>query len=422
MYLIHVIPVHRNKMAKYKFVNGVMVKQGDAPTKGTNTVPLAIVATPEDIAEASQVQPALVVPQATQEAINEVTEESFISKFKCREDIDEEEIMDRLSFLFATYEVPIGLLRKLIELTDYSVNIILDDSGSMAAETDSTVAQAGPFMVSTIFAGVDPKTKMTRWQEQEDRLHVILDFLGCIPTGPVRVSFMNRHDKFILEHKDITPTDWINKAHQQLRDACKSHPSGGTPTYEKLKESFDHATGNTMHYLFTDGVPNGGPEQVSKLIVNRSNPRQNPLTLVSCTNVDSEAEWMKQIEEDGPFVSETDDFADERDEVNHDQGAAFPYTKGLWLLCLLVGAINPYDLDALDDTRPLSKFTLDNIMGRATSPEEYKKYWDSHPRHSEQEANFIKLSTEQKHTEQILGKANTGALGKSAARFKSFGI
>ena len=45
-------------MPKYKFVNGVMVKEGEVPTKGTNTVPLAIVATPDDIAEASQVQTA----------------------------------------------------------------------------------------------------------------------------------------------------------------------------------------------------------------------------------------------------------------------------------------------------------------------------------------------------------------------------
>ena len=233
---------------------------------------------------------------------------------------------------------------------------------------------------------------------------------------------MNRPNKIVLEHRDLTPTQFAEKAHRLLREACRSGPSGGTPTYEKLKASLDNARGNTMHYLFTDGVPNSGPEQVAQLILNRARPKQNPISLVSCTDVDAECEWMKEIEEDAPYVSETDDYVAERKEVIHDQGPAFPYSKGLWLLCLLVGAINPYDLDALDDSKPLSKFTLDNIMGRTLTIEEYKVYWNAHPKHSEYSSYFNRLSTESTHTEQIIGKRSVGALSSISARFKAYGF
>ncbi len=154
----------------------------------------------------------------------------------------------------------------------------------------------------------------------------------------------------------------------------------------------------------------------------RPNPAITPITLISCTTEDDKVKWMKKIEEEGPYMSEIDDYKGELNEVIHDQGPAFPYTKGLWILCLLVGAINPYDLDALDDSRPLSKYTVDNIMGRVITMDEYKKYWNSHPKHLEHEANYSRFSTEQKHTEQILGKTSIGAINKIANRFKSFGF
>lgn len=414
-------------MAKFKFVNGVMIKEGDVPTKGTDVIPIATVCSPDDIVSAVEVNPNMAVPMTTQVAINEVTDDSFLQKFKCREGVNENEILDRLSFLFSEYEVPIGLLSKLLVLTEYNLNVILDDSGSMNARTDSTVAQAGPYMKSVVLSGLRDTEQMTRWQEQEDRVHTMIDFIGCIPTGPFTISFMNRSDRFTVEHNGNTPEEWINDAHTRLRKACSLGPNGGTPTLEKLRDAFNNSRGKTMHYLFTDGVPNGGPEDVSKLILARKNPSENPLTMVSCTNVDSECDWMKQIEEDGPFVSETDDYNDERDEVRHDQGAAFPYSKGMWLICMIVGAINPYDLDSLDDTRPMSKYTFDNIIGRVSSPEEYRKYWDNHPKKDAEgkpvnyDKYYSSMCSEEKHTHQIMGSYTTGAITRLVNKFKSLG-
>jgi len=56
-------------------------------------------------------------------------------------------------------------------------------------------------------------------------------------------------------------------------------------------------------------------------------------------------------------------------------------------------------------------------MGRVITPEEYRKYWDGHPKHLEQEMNFSKLSTEQKHTEQILDKGTVGSNEQNCIAF-----
>ncbi len=44
-------------------------------------------------------------------------------------------------------------------------------------------------------------------------------------------------------------------------------------------------------------------------------------------------------------------------------------------MCTLVAALNPTDLDALDESVPFTKKTLDNLLGRELSVEEYQRYW-----------------------------------------------
>jgi hypothetical protein len=55
--------------------------------------------------------------------------------------------------------------------------------------------------------------------------------------------------------------------------------------------------------------------------------------------------------------------------VVEDQGKAFPYTKGYWIISQLISCINPYDLDAIDENLPFSKATLDDILGRVHTPQ-----------------------------------------------------
>eukprot|EP00934_Nitzschia_sp_Nitz4_P002141 Nitzschia sp. Nitz4//scaffold52_size167869//163227//163685//NITZ4_002299-RA/size167869-exonerate_protein2genome-gene-0.33-mRNA-1//1//CDS//3329554104//2141//frame0 len=100
------------------------------------------------------------------------------------------------------------------------------------------------------------------------------------------------------------------------------------------------------------------------------------MTFISCTNEDAQVEWMKDAEEVVAYCSESDDFSDESAEVLRDQGAALPYTKGFHLICQLVAAMNPDDLDAMDESIPFTKATLDNLLGVQHNDESYRHYFD----------------------------------------------
>ena len=60
-----------------------------------------------------------------------------------------------------------------------------------------------------------------------------------------------------------------------------------------------------------------------------------------------------------------------------DQGVALPYSKGFHLICQLVAAMNPEDLDAMDESIPFTKFTLDNLLGVVHNEQTYKHYFNS---------------------------------------------
>lgn len=218
----------------------------------------------------------------------------------------------------------------------------------------------------------------------ENRLHVMLDIIAYIPTFPITIGFLNAKAVIHLTHEGKTMEQFQNEAHAAVAQAFASiDVKYKTPTFRELSKAFASAAHHaepTMHYFMTDGVPSDQPvDVVSELIRNRGNPERNPLTLMSCTNEDHEVEWMKEIEEFAPFVSELDDYMDEKDEVIGDQGSAFPFTKGFWLVSQLVAAINPDDLDAIDENIPFTKLSMDNVLGRRHTPEEYHYYFERNP-------------------------------------------
>merc|ERR1711990_1184179 len=86
-------------------------------------------------------------------------------------------------------------------------------------------------------------------------------------------------------------------------------------------------------------------------------------------------EWMKDCEEVAAYCSESDDFRDEAAEVLRDQGAALPFSKGFHLVCQVVAAMNPDDLDAMDESVPFAKETLDNLLGVQHNAESYRHYF-----------------------------------------------
>lgn len=278
-----------------------------------------------------------------------------------------DDMVDKLGAILAKYEVPMGLMNKLMMLSEFdSLTFIVDDSGSMQCTSDT-------FHLLT-------RQPQTRWQEAQHRLKEMMEILAYVPFNQIQVEFLNRPTKLILVRQGRDPATFLADANRQIDQAFVAGPSGTTPALEKFQNSLLQNAGKSIAlYFFGDGVPNGGlaaQQEIVRILQNRQNPAGNPVTFLSCTNEDEQVEWMKDAEEVVPYCSESDDFADEAAEVLRDQGAALPYTKGFHLICQLVAAMNPDDLDAMDESVPFTKTMLDNLLGVQHNEQSYRHYFD----------------------------------------------
>jgi len=300
-----------------------------------------------------------------------------------------DEMVDKLGAVLGKYEVPMGLMNKLMMLSEYaSLEFIIDDSGSMQMQSDT----------------INPITRKpnTRWQEAHQRLKEMLEILAYVPFNQIGIEFLNRKDRITLKRNGMSPENFLQGASQQIDAQFSRGPTGTTPALEKLQESFLRGQGVSIaRYFFGDGLPNGGKRAISeivRIVKNRQEPSQNPVTFISCTNEDEAVEWMKDCEEVAPYCAESDDYGDESREVLGDQGDALPYTRGFWLICQLVAAMNPDDLDAMDESVPFTKSTLDNLLGIQHNEASYRYYFDG----------FVKNQRNRRgHTESDRLKKNT---------------
>jgi hypothetical protein len=413
---------------KYSFgKDGTLQAKSSAPTstplipQHQTTQAVTIVCSMEEAVQAStdcggQFQ----LAPATQQAIEIFQSDEFTKQFGQAPGgpmIEGCDVLDGLTTIFAQYQIPIGLLDHLRKLSAYRLNFIIDDSGSMKSATDLLFSHAVPYVKQrqNRFIGLnqDPRY-MTRYEEAEQRLHIMFDILAYIPTRVITLSCLNVTTPQMLSHEGQTPEKFAAQAHALISQMFSLEPKYQTPTYRALYNAFYNHTGElTSHYLLTDGLPqvSGDPMEnvakVAQLIKTRPNPYYNALTLISCTTVDSECEWMKQIEEDGPYTSELDDFNSESKEILNDQGPSFPFSYGFWLICHLVASINPDDLDAMDEEVPFTRFVFSRLIGRELSTQEYANYWSTN-RHAQKYNQYYNefMTDNQRMARQIVGLKN----------------
>jgi len=378
-----------------------------------NTPPLAISCSPEEVKEALDLIHTytafkLKIPFITQQALENFDQAEFIAQYKYSADINGKALLESLIAQFIYQQIPIGLLPNILQLSKFNLHFILDDSCFMLFETNTTRRQASVHMHKFYEDNnLWPNSKMTRWEEQEHRLHLLIDILLYIPMVKITISFFNRNNKILLKQNDKTPEQLASYVHAQIREAFQLPPYGSRPILNKLIRAVTGISSATILYLFTSGPPDGGQNAINKigrLVVERKNPAYMPLTFVNCSDDYGVADWMKDIRDDMDtnYYAQIDDFEDQRLDIAHKQGKVFPYSIGIWLVCLLATVMSPDDLAALNNYLPLSKFTLDNIFGRELTPKEYDKYWSSFLKKSEYEIYKLKLETENKCTNDIL--------------------
>lgn len=88
---------------------------------------------------------------------------SFTDQFHSNTAIDGCELLEELTDYFVQFEVPVGMINKVVALKDYRLNFIIDDSGSMRAPTDVYLTEGTPHLLRGTIP--TPGVKMTRWQE-----------------------------------------------------------------------------------------------------------------------------------------------------------------------------------------------------------------------------------------------------------------
>ena len=401
-------------MPKYTFnAQGALINP-ERSANGANQ--LAVVSSIQQVQEMSQdTTMALTLPHTTVTAIALVQSDEYRSNFSQEHPENEGELLEEISREFNKLELSLGLLEKLSLLKGRHLNFWLDDSGSMAGFSDVPFSEAHPALKSLYdsssaqhkkriadIAKISGPLMMTRWAEEQNRLHIFVDLLAYIPTGPISFTFINKLSNTLTvtpeQRRQMTPTQFKEQMHNTLCQLFNRAPTGSTPLNKTLIHAFQNTSVSMVHYLMTDGEPSDCLKtHLAELIETRGlgyrnkawdiknvpadvmhKATLNPLILISCTNDSSEVAYFKEIDETAPMVAEIDDFNEEKKEVISKQGNAFPFTKGLWILCQLVAALDPYGLDKLDEPEYLSMEFLSLFVGRELTANDYNYYKQYH--------------------------------------------
>jgi hypothetical protein len=290
-------------------------------------------------------------------------------------------LLRQLQEVLARYEVPGGMLSRLLALGKFEIaEIIVDDSNDMNEYSDVEDPEKPRVAAVTHF--------LTRWEEAKLRLTQMMELVAYLPEAPIFcVRFLNRPKVLELKrNRRESPYAFLDRVTESLTLEFAFEPKAKdtSPAFERIRESFlrHHRAGTNgvVRYFLTHGQPDGGKiscQKIVQLLMYRAKPEQNPFTFLSCTDQDEDTTWMKKCEEVAPYCSEFDDYHDESEEILRNQGKAFPYSYGLHLVGQLVAAFNPNDLDAMDENVPFTKPTLSNLLGYQIPQSEYTYYFDS---------------------------------------------
>jgi len=299
-------------------------------------------------------------------------------RFAAQVGIPSPSILEQLGTVFAKWETPVGLLSKLLMLTEFDkIEIWVDSSGSIRK---STSAELGLFNKTG-----EP---ISRWEETKLRIFEMMEILVFLPFPPVEIRFLTDPKvvkiNYSLKDPNEPPAAFFQRVKAIIEDEMNFRPTGQTPALKCLTESFQNQQKiandkKWIRYFFTDGRPDGDDRairSIAELISNRFNPADNPITFLSVTDTPSDTAWCSEVEGSAPYCAEVSNHVIEIRQIRAAQGSAFPITKGFCIIAALIGALCPNDIDLLDEGIPLPKAVLDgDIQGYVCSEEEYEYYF-----------------------------------------------
>lgn len=297
---------------------------------------------------------------------------AYVAKFKVSKPMPT--LADQIGEQFKRYNIPLGLVNDLIQAREFIEEFLIDDSSSMEAVTDVPFAEASEYVKHK--QGSNPN--MTRWQEAEDRIHIAIDLISCVPTNGILMTSLNGR-RIQLEQAGRTPEEFREYAHALVSAFFAAPPTGGTPSHAAVSARLKMAGPRSTMFV-TDGEAQDAKfEQMLELFRDRANPARYPFVIATCTGNKKFSEEMEQIDKEAPFVAAIDDFKSESAQVLEKQGPGLQYSRGQWVLSHLVGAISQHYLDALDERMPITKYTLETVNGRKLTMAEYDLYFSQHP-------------------------------------------
>ncbi|GEM_PF-4197325 len=341
------------------------------------------------------------IPQQLQDTFAKMQSPDYVQAFETK--VDGKALVEGLKRVFIQNEIPLGLMTKLTDFRGLSLDFKIDNSGSMTRRANLLAADLSPYVADLSChmkdkLGIPVDKHATRWEEAADRLHILIDVLAYVPTGPITLSFFDTEQKagkqLVLDRKGKSPEVFLKEAHQAIASFFKIESEeflGETPAVVNLQNMLRKAKQQGANsdkprplYFLTDGDPtgpNGKAAEIQKFsqLLQSRDAQAIPFTILGCSNQRKDYAWMHEMEEVADYVAALPDFVDEQQEVLRDQGPRFPYSRGMWLLCNLAAALNPDDLDSMDQHPPFTKKTLENLLGRIMSAEEYSGYFYAHP-------------------------------------------
>lgn len=255
--------------------------------------------------------------------------------------------------LSAKYQLNYLLASRLSNLQGYQIVLLLDDSGSMNAETDTYNRYNGQ--------------KNTRWTELIEYVDTTIEIGTAFDPDGIDVYFLNRAQEGIKNVKSYASIGnmFHDKPTRYHLTPLKTKVNQILSEYQQRMQNGE----KVLLLIATDGQPSDcymqnwdsrtaryGIDEFRDTLMRRvhytGSYEKNPIVIRACTSDSMCVGYMNVYDKEIPKLDVVDDFASERTEILNMQGSNFNFQFADYIVKSLLGGIDDW-FDKLDEL-PLS--------------------------------------------------------------------